>query len=212
MMNVWQLDSVVDSTSRIVRRRITNLKNQSSELFYTRTSALLKKKSENTLVGVEAFYLNLTENQFKQSIQNALSISRSAAGNVDALENGIKEEENSKIRYLIEWHKKIVICFACIILFFIGAPLGAIIKKGGLGMPVIVSVFFFLAYYILTEMYLQLAIDGNLEPWIALWMPLVIFLPISIFLTYKAANDSVIFDITVYYTWFEKLFRKKKLA
>jgi len=212
MMNVWQLDSVVDSTSRIIRRRITNLKNQSSDLFYTRTSALIKKKSDIPIVNVQQFYLNLNNEQFKQSIQNALSISRAAAGNVDALESGINDEENSKIRYLIEWHKKIVICFACIILFFIGAPLGAIIKKGGLGLPVIVSVFFFLAYYILTEMYLQLAIDGNLEPWIALWMPLFIFLPISIFLTYKAANDSVIFDITVYYSWFEKLFRKKKLA
>ena len=97
----------------------------------------------------------------------------------------------------------------CIILFFIGAPLGAIIKKGGLGMPVVISVFFFLAYYILTELFMNLALEGALPPWQALWMPLLIFLPISIFLTSKAAKDSVIFDATIYYTWINKLFKKK---
>jgi lipopolysaccharide export system permease protein len=59
---------------------------------------------------------------------------------------------------------------------------------------------------------MQLAIDGAMPPWQAMWMPLVIFLPISIFLTVKAANDSVIFDVTIYYSWIEKLFRKKQLA
>ena len=210
MLNVWQLDSVIDSTARITTRRILNLKKQSSELFYTRTAAFIKMKTPYTPVNVLEFYKELTPQQYGQAIQNALNISRTASGNVDALETGIREEEMSRLRYLIEWHKKIVICLACIILFFIGAPLGAIIKKGGLGMPVIVSVFFFLAYYILTEMFLQLAIDGNMEPKYAMWMPLAIFLPVSIFLTFKAAKDSVIFDVTVYYSWIEKLFVRKK--
>jgi lipopolysaccharide export system permease protein len=124
----------------------------------------------------------------------------------------MQDEENHIKQYIMEWHKKIVVSFACIILFFIGAPLGAIIKKGGLGLPVIVSVFFFLSYYILTEMFNSLALDGLMPPWQALWAPLVIFLPISIFLTMKAANDSVIFDVTIYYSWFAKLFKKKTLA
>ncbi len=93
-----------------------------------------------------------------------------------------------------------------------GAPLGAIIKKGGLGLPVIVSVFFFLAYYILTEIYVSLAIDEKMPPHIAMWMPLLIFLPISIFVTIKAARDSAIFDITVYYNWINKLFKKSARA
>src|SRR6185295_16500699 len=98
------------------------------------------------------------------------------------------------IRLLIEWHKKIVVSFACIILFFVGAPLGAIIKKGGLGLPVVVSVFFFLAYYILSEAFTSLAWDGTLPPYQAVWAPIFIFLPISVFLTYKAAKDSALFD------------------
>ncbi|MCW3075972.1 MAG: putative permease, partial [Bacteroidetes bacterium] len=101
---------------------------------------------------------------------------------------------------------------ACIILFFVGAPLGAIIKKGGLGLPVVVAVFFFLAYFILTEAFTALAYDGVLPAWQAIWAPLVIFMPVSIFLTYKAANDSAIFDVSVYYMWIVNLFKKKKRA
>jgi lipopolysaccharide export system permease protein len=102
-----------------------------------------------------------------------------------------------------------VVCFACIVLFFIGAPLGAIIKKGGLGLPVIVAVFFFLAYYILTEIYVSLATEESMAPWQALWMPLVIFMPLSVFLTSRAAKDSTIFDATIYYTWIGKLFKNR---
>ncbi len=210
MLNIWQLDSVADSTDRIIQRRILNLKNQSSNMFYARTNAIIKKKNDWPLVSIGRFYDSLPNKLYAQAIQNALSITRSASSNVESLNSGIEQEEISKLNYLIEWHKKMVICFACIILFFIGAPLGAIIKKGGLGLPVVVSVFFFLAYYVLTEMFMQLAIDNRMEPWIALWMPLIIFLPISVFLTFKAAKDSVIFDITVYYSSLEKIFKKKE--
>ncbi|MCC6370751.1 MAG: LptF/LptG family permease [Bacteroidia bacterium] len=211
MLNIWQIDSVADSTRRVLNRRTDNLKVQSLRFFYSRTSDRLRDSTQkHTLVNIHTFYDSLKTQDFNNAIQNALTICRSASGNLDAMQINIDTEKDTLLRFLMEWHKKIVICFACIVLFFIGAPLGAIIKKGGLGLPVIVSVFFFLAYYILTEMYMQLALEGQMPPWQALWMPLVIFLPISIFLTSKAAKDSVIFDVTVYYSWIGKLFTKKK--
>ena len=209
MLNIWQLDSVADSTRRVMFRRMDNLKLQSVKFFYSRTAGLVADSSKKTFVSVMAFYDSLKTEPFNTAIQNALNISRSAAGNLDAMQSNIDGDSESELRYVMEWHKKIVICFACIILFFIGAPLGAIIKKGGLGLPVIVSVFFFLAYYILTEVYMQLALERRMPPWQALWMPLLIFLPISIFLTTKAARDSVIFDVSIYYSWIGKLFTKK---
>ncbi len=109
----------------------------------------------------------------------------------------------------IEWHKKIVVSFACLVLFFIGAPLGAIIRKGGLGLPVVISVIFFLAYYILTELFLNLAIEGRMVPWKALWSPPLLFLPLSAFLTYKAAHDSMLFDISVYKSWIQDRLKRK---
>jgi len=209
MLNVWQIDSVVDSTRRVLNRRINTLASQSQISFYGRTSSFLKTKSVFKPVIIQQFYDSLHTDQFNMAIQNALNITRTAAGNIDNFSLGKESEEMQINQFLMEWHKKIVVCFACIILFFVGAPLGAIIKKGGLGLPVIVSVFFFLAFYILTEMFNSLAIDNILPAWQALWAPLVIFLPISIFLTIKAANDSVIFDVTIYYTWLGKIFKKK---
>lgn len=210
MLNVWQLDSVVDSTKRILIRRIANLNNQSSSMFYGRTSGLVGTKQSFPVVPVKSVFDSLNSDDYNRAVDNALNIARTALGNIENAQMGFENEKNVITKFLMEWHKKIVVCFACIVLFFVGAPLGAIIRKGGLGMPVIVSVFFFLAYYILTEMFMQLALDRKLPPWLALWMPLVIFLPVSIFLTIKAAKDSPIFDLSAYYSLMGKIFRKKK--
>jgi lipopolysaccharide export system permease protein len=212
MLNVWQLDSVIDSTSRLLKRKVSNLTTQSMHSFYTRTSAFVATHEKIKKVNIRNFYDSLDQPRFDQAIENALNLARTSMGNIENYQAGFEGEEDQIVQYLMEWHKKIVVCFACIVLFFVGAPLGAIIKKGGLGMPVIVSVFFFLAYYILTEMFMQLALDHKMPPWQALWMPLVIFLPISIFLTSKAARDSVIFDASIYYSWMNHLFKKDPVA
>ncbi|MDI1353353.1 MAG: LptF/LptG family permease [bacterium] len=212
MLNVWQLDSVVDSTKRILQRRINNLNTQAQTSFYTRTSASIKTKQNNPLVSVHSVFDSLKVDDFNRAVDNSMNMARTAQGNIDNSQMAFENDKSVITKFLMEWHKKIVICFACIVLFFVGAPLGAIIKKGGLGMPVIVSVFFFLAYYILTEVFMQLALDRKLPVYQALWMPLVIFLPISIFLTIKAAKDSVIFDFSIYYYWIGKLFKRKKRA
>lgn len=212
MLNVWQLDSVIDSTERVINRREINMNKQAAGFFYSRTTSFIQTHKDTHFVNVNLFYDSLTEPRFHSAIENALNITRTSSGNIENYISSLEHEETMLIKFLMEWHKKIVISFACIILFFVGAPLGAIIKKGGLGLPVIVSVLFFLAYYILTEMFMQLAIDAVMPPWQALWMPLVIFLPISLFLTLKAANDSVIFDSGIYYTWINRIFKKKQLA
>lgn len=211
MLNVWQLDSVADSTHRVLNRKILNLKNQSTNIFYSRMFNIMKPENNFPEVKLISVYDSLNPEMYTQCLENALNIARTASGNLDGMNSSIHEEEHSLRRYLIEWHGKLVICLACIVLFFVGAPLGAIIKKGGLGLPVIVAVFFFLAYYILTEMFHELALEGAMPPWQAMWTPLLIFLPISIFLTFKAANDSVIFDASIYYSWFGKLFTKKAI-
>lgn len=213
MLNMWQISSVTDSLDKRLFRRILDLKNQSSTYFFSRTAAALRVHKDSTsFKNIQQFYDSLKTEDYIRCIQNAMSIARSNLGVVELSGSNIKREEMEIIQFKTEWHLKIVVCFACIILFFVGAPLGAIIKKGGLGLPVVVAVFFFLAYFILTEAFTSLAYDGVLEPWQGVWAPLVIFLPISIFLTYKAANDSAIFDVSIYYMWIVKLFKKKKIA
>ncbi len=212
MMNVWQLDSVADSNQKVLSRRYEGLIVQAMHHFYPRLTSTKSKLEAGgrkyPLVEVQPFYDSLSEAQYRQAVQNALNIARTASGNVEAFKVHVASDKSMVVKYLIEWHQKIVICFACIVLFFVGAPLGAIIKKGGLGLPVIVSVFFFLAYYILTEMFKQLALDEKMPPWQALWMPLIIFLPLSIFLTVRAAKDAVIIDLNWYYNLMALLKKK----
>lgn len=212
MLNIWQIDSVADSTNRKLMRRIKELTQQTQTSFFARTSFSLKTANKYPTASVKQFYDSLKPQDFKVCVQNAMSIARGNSGVLEVSGININKDHLDVLNLLTEWHKKIVVCFACIVLFFVGAPLGAIIKKGGLGLPVVVAVFFFLAYFILTEAFTSLAYEGTLPPWQAVWAPIVIFMPISIFLTYKAAKDSSIFDVTAYYSWIFKLFKKKKVA
>ena len=93
-------------------------------------------------------------------------------------------------RYEIEWHRKYAIAAACILLFFIGAPLGSIIKKGGLGIPMFLSIVIFVIYWILSTMGERMSRIGVIEPWIGMWASSFILLPFSLFLTYKASVEA----------------------
>ncbi len=94
----------------------------------------------------------------------------------------------------IEMQRKFTLSFACIIFFFIGAPLGAIIRKGGLGVPVVISVILFIIYYIIDNTGYKMARDGRMVVWQGMWLSSVVLLPLGIFLTYKAVNDSSVFN------------------
>lgn len=106
--------------------------------------------------------------------------------------------------YGVEWHKKYSLSFACLVLFFIGAPLGAIIRKGGLGMPVVISVLLFIAYHVINVIGEKAALKGELPVWEGVWLAPLIFLPFGIFLTIKATSDSPLLDADVWRKFFKK--------
>ena len=109
-------------------------------------------------------------------------------------------------RHGIELMKKFTLSFACIIFFFIGAPLGAIIRKGGLGTPLVISVILFIIYYIIDNTGYKLARDGKWEVWEGMWLSSAVLLPLGIFLTYKAINDSSVLNADAYLNFFRRLF------
>lgn len=110
----------------------------------------------------------------------------------------------------VEYQKKFTLSAACLALFLIGAPLGAIIRKGGLGLPVVVSVIFFLIYYIISTIGEKAVKSGDASPFIGMWISIVILTPIGLLLSYQAANDSVIFDADLYKRFSATLFNKVK--
>ena len=104
----------------------------------------------------------------------------------------------------MEWHKKITLSLACIVFFFIGAPLGAVIRKGGLGMPAVVSVAFFVFYYIIDTLGYKMARGGTWNHALGTWISTIVLTPIAVVLTYKANKDSVAFNIDFYLTALKK--------
>jgi lipopolysaccharide export system permease protein len=113
-------------------------------------------------------------------------------------------------KYDAEWHKKFTLAISCILLFFIGAPLGSIIRKGGFGMPLVISILMFIVYFIINVIGEKLAKEGVLETVTGMWLSTFILLPIAIFLTYKASTDSKLFDADSYKAFFRRLKRNKQ--
>ncbi len=108
-------------------------------------------------------------------------------------------------RHMTAWHEKLTLSLACLIFFFIGAPLGGIIRKGGLGMPVVVSVLIFIIYYIINNTGFKMARDGQWIVWMGMWTSTAILAPLGAFLTYKSNNDSVVLNADAYINWFKKV-------
>ncbi|MFR9621116.1 MAG: LptF/LptG family permease [Rikenellaceae bacterium] len=105
----------------------------------------------------------------------------------------------------VEWHKKLTTPVSILIFFLIGAPLGAIIRKGGLGMPIVTSVIFFVIYYVISTSGEKMAEEGNWSSLLGMWIPAYILTPLAIFLTYKATNDSALFDREPYIKFFNRI-------
>lgn len=113
-------------------------------------------------------------------------------------------DDNKTIRrHAIELQKKFTLSIACIIFFFIGAPLGAIIRKGGLGAPLVISVLLFIVYYIIDNTGYKLARDGHWAVWEGMWLSTAVLLPLGVFLTYKALNDSAVFNTDAWRIFFQ---------
>lgn len=144
--------------------------------------------------------------------ENALNLARNAASYTRVDESYSKQNLNQLYRYQIEWHRKFSLPFSIIIFFLIGAPLGAIIRKGGLGTPIVISVSFFVIYYIISITGEKMAKEGTLTAASGMWVSAFILLPIAVYLTYKATNDSNLLNAEWYQNKLKKIatfFRKK---
>lgn len=139
-------------------------------------------------------------------IDLAANNARNAKSNIESRGNSIDSEEKSIIRYKIELWRKYTLSVACMIMFFIGAPLGAIIRKGGLGMPVVVAVILFILFWVLSITGEKLSKEGSVPPEFGMWLGCAVFLPVSIWLMRRATADASIFDALAFAQRFRGLF------
>lgn len=199
MLNLKQLSSASDSIRFSILQKKYKLRN---ELGYTDTSdaVIVPLAISQNIPGLEA------DRRYKIAT-SALYSARSIANMAYDASQDLQVKRRSLARHEIEWHRKFTLSFACLILFFIGAPLGAIIRKGGLGMPVVVSVLFFVTYHIISITGEKFAREGVMTPSAGMWLSSLILLPVGIFLTYKATTDSALFDKERYLRVIRGLFK-----
>jgi len=152
----------------------------------------------------------LDKYQMNQALQTAVEKAR-VKKDVIAYNAVMLDDYNRYIRkHQIELYRKYTLSFACLIFFFIGAPLGAIIRKGGLGAPIVISVIMFIIYYIIDNAGYKMAREGLWPVWQGMWLSSAVLLPIGVFLTYKAATDSGLFNPEVWVKIYEKVVHKLK--
>lgn len=153
----------------------------------------------------KAIFTGLTNEEKKTALSKALEDLKDASNFVQGKTETMKMEVRSLKRYEVDWHKKLTLPFACLIFFFIGAPLGAIIRKGGLGTPAVISIFFFVIWYVITITGEKMVEEDLVSSTAGMWASSLILLPVGIFLTYKASNDSVILNIDTYISFLRRI-------
>lgn len=211
MLNIDQLTVAIDS---LEKRLGVSIDAYEENLEFTYSTYNKPKEeqtfeqSKETLI-FDSIFTNMNGFEKERLYKTAANLARSAKSKSDAIirEKEIREEAIS--RHSIEWHRKYTLSFACIILFFIGAPLGAIIRKGGLGMPMVISVVFFLIYHMISITGEKMAKEGAMTSFEGMWLSAFILLPFGIYLTYKATTDSALLSADAYNSFFSKLFKKK---
>ena len=207
MLNVSQLTSSIDSLSSLATLRKIQISEYIDAYFLFKT---------------DSFYTNLKAVKPKLTFKAAMDtcgkttktqIYAEAIRNLEAtkgyLNMMLREDESNKellSRHEIELHRKFTLSVACLVLFVLGAPLGAIIRKGGLGTPMLFAILFFVIYYMISITGEKLTEQQKTSPWIGMWTATCVLLPLGLFLLQKANNDSKLFDLDFY----KKIFRRKQ--
>ncbi len=151
----------------------------------------------------------VNSNRKLEIISMALNNVKGTIQSVAAKKNEFKIKVKRINKHEIAFHEKFALTIACIILFFVGAPLGAIIRKGGMGLPMVIAILLFLTYHFIGIFAKNSAEDGTMHPFIATWLSTAIMLPLSIWLTYRATTDQGVFDMDTFFQRIGRLFGKK---
>lgn len=183
---------------------------------YPRKTELDKSEPEVILTSQQELLDRFVPKQQDEVITLALNNVKGTQQSINAKKRDFAKKISVLNKHEIALHEKYVLAVACVILFFVGAPLGAIIRKGGMGLPMVVAVSLFLTYHFIGIFAKNSAADGTLHPFIASWLSTVILLPLGIWLTIRATSDQGIFDIDSFIQtlakpikWFAKIIKKK---
>ena len=208
MLSIRQLNATIDSLKK------------SENMFYKRTDAFVSpyynltkyfdttKKvisSTDSIKLSNPALLNIPDSQKNNINERAFNQIHAVISNLDVLSEEYRQKQDAIRLHEIEWHRKFTLSVACIVLFLIGAPLGSIIRKGGLGLPLVFAIIFFVIFHLLNTFGEKFAREAITTPFGGMWLPIFVLLPVGAFLTYKAMKDSQLFNQEYYYRFFKKI-------
>lgn len=193
MQNLSQLVYTMDS----LQHTLDSARNSYSakfKNFYVYYTLLQTKKKDSTLLKIPISNLAETSADKRQQVDLALNTARQRKSEIEFNKMIQDSIRNNIVKHDIEWHSKLALSVSCLILFFIGAPLGAIIRKGGLGWPLVTAVGFFLLFHILNTIGRKMAKEEAIDAASGIWLAPLILLPIGLFITFKATTDAPLLD------------------
>lgn len=201
MLSMRQLEKIIDSMRKENRQTAEQTRRDLMRpfRFVTYLDSNTSKKTDSSgkyqFKTFDAFLPDSARGSVNENVRNS---SRSVAVGIESTNTTYEYKERELRKHQIEWHRKIVLSLACVVLFLIGAPLGAIIRKGGLGTPLIFAIIFFMLFYFSSTTGEKFAKENSLTPFTGMWLATFLLLPVGIFLTHKAMRDSHLFNKEYY--------------
>ena len=207
MLNISQLNYFIDSLGASVYNRRLNLAENYPRNYqvYLNFDSTYISGQDTGIVIVPDMISQFSSEVSARIISSALTSARNAKKTLEYHVQSFVSSNEYLVKHKIVWHRKFTLSFACLVLFFIGAPLGAIIRKGGLGLPTVISILFFILYHVLSMIGEKSALKGAIEVAGGMWLSSFILLPLGFFLTLKATTDSPIMDMDVWNKALRKL-------
>lgn len=213
MLTMGQLrtgeDSLIIRSTTRTGEQVGHLRNS---LYLLRKAGLRDDDSARTALGMKAYENALQPHERAEVYELAMNMVRNNKGFAGRSLEELQQRTAQIAKYRVEQHRKPMLAFACLLFFFIGSPLGAIIRKGGMGLPVVAAIVFFLVFHIISFSTEKLVVAGELPAWPGMWISTLVLLPIGVLLTWKATADSPLFDRDAYYRGWERfrsMFRRK---
>jgi lipopolysaccharide export system permease protein len=217
MLTINELKYTLDSLDQNKKKDLVSFKENTHNRysFYTKKDTLVEHNVEQSILKIDSLFTN--DIYFKRQV---LEIAKSNISNIrytlESNQFDFKQKNKNINEHWLALYDKFVIAYACLLMFFIGAPLGAIIRKGGLGLPIVFAITIFITFHFINVFGKKLAQESGITPFLGAWMSSIILTPFAVLLTHRATNDVGLFDINnilqPFINFFKKIFKTKKTS
>ena len=208
MLNVNELRYTLDSLNKNLDNEIISFSENINQRVGIRKPTTIEKKGLKKKPLPNDLLSLYTNKQKADVLRMASSNITSNIYSIESTQKDLKDKQREINKHLTALYEKFVIAFACFLMFFIGAPLGAIIRKGGLGLPIVFAVLIFITFHFINTFGKRLSQEGGMSPFLGSWMSSFILLPLAVLLTYRATNDNGLINFDAITTPISQLFQK----